>query len=107
MAAKPLKLSIAPTQAVTLQLKRVTLTPTAHDAFLTYKRAFAEIYSTDIDDDELAAQLITLALKNDRSLMRYRQAKRTRQEGQGSAAPEQAHGARAAGLGAEPAQESE
>lgn len=107
MAAKPLKLSIAPTQAVTLQLKRVTLTPTAHDAFLTYKQAFAEIYNAEIEDDELAAQLITLALKNDRSLMRYRQARRTRQEGQGSPAPQRAPGAPAAAPSPGPAQESE
>jgi hypothetical protein len=81
-----MKLSIAPSQSVTLQLKRVTLTPQAHDAFLTYKRAFTEIYDVEIEDDELAAQLIALALKNDRSLMRYRQAKRTRQGAQAGTA---------------------
>ena len=72
MASKPMKLSITPTQAVSLQLKRVTLSPETHDAFLTYKRAIADVYNVEIEDEDLAAKLIEQALRNDRSLRNYR-----------------------------------
>jgi hypothetical protein len=82
-----MKLSITPTQAVSLQLKRVTLTPETHESFLTYKRAIAEVYNVEIEDEDLAAKLIEQALRNDRSLRDYRRASSGQPAAQQRAAP--------------------
>ena len=65
MANKPFKLSIAPTQAAPCTLKRVQLPADVYNDFVEYRNAFNAHYGVEIDEDDLAAKLIELALKRE------------------------------------------
>lgn len=97
MANKPFKLSIAPTQAAPCTLKRVQLPADVYSDFVEYRNAFNAHYGVDIDEDDLAAKLIELALKRE---VRSRPVRRN-SRGDGAAAREGADATKASAAEAE------
>ncbi|WP_372014621.1 hypothetical protein [Tistrella mobilis] len=67
-----MKLSIQPQSDVHLSIRRLTLTRDAFADFMAYKKAYRDAYGEDIADEKLAAELVTLALRRDRSLRAYK-----------------------------------